>query len=112
MSSPAMTPVSPKICAMPSPTLITRPTSADTISASKSFRRCLITSLISFELMANLFSVPCPSILLRDGYTPAQLLQPRGHARVDHLVTDPEDQPADDRRLHARVEPDLAVEPS
>src|SRR5579875_538210 len=38
---------------MPSPTLITRPTLAVTISASKSFRRCLMTSLISLELIAN-----------------------------------------------------------
>src|SRR3989442_3136768 len=103
MSSPAMTPVRPNTWAIPSPTLITRPTSADTISASKSFRRCLITSLISFELMANcsvsLF-FQSTSRRLHAGQPAAQLLEPRRHAGVDHPVPDLEDEAADDGRLH------------
>src|SRR5437660_1668129 len=104
----AMTPVRPKIWTIPSPTLMTRPTSADTVSASKSFRRCLMTSLISLDLMAN--SVRSSVHVLRARQLVAQLLQPRRDAGVDHPVADPEDQAADDGGVHQVLEPDLAAQ--
>src|SRR5262249_34366439 len=87
---------------------MTRPTSAETISASKSLRRCLITSLISLELIAN--SVPLFSSLqarLRPCQALPQLLEPGCHTGIDDPVSDPHHKTPDDGRVHRGVQPDL-----
>src|SRR5260370_17089963 len=102
---------------MPSPTLMTRPTSAVTTPASKSFRRRLMTSLISLELMANSVCSPIHSKLCADpglhARQPApQLLQPRRYARVDHPVADAEHEAADYAAVDPAVQPDLPAQPA
>src|ERR1700737_1221318 len=96
---------------MPSPTVAMGPTSADTILGSKSRSRCLMTSLISLELIAM---VPFP-YLISTSYTrePApQLLQPRRQAGVDDRGAGLDDEAAEDRPVNARCEPDLLAQPA
>src|SRR5438105_13626121 len=88
---------------MPSPIVITRPTSAFTSSASKSFRRRLMTSEIWSVLMPN-------SSPLSARKPPPQLLEAGGDAGVDEAVPELEHQAADDRGVDFHVQPDLAPE--
>src|SRR5690348_3130120 len=89
---------------MPSPTATIRPTSADTRRASKSLSRSLMTSEISLVLMPTCFS-------LRSRQPAAELLQLRGHARVDDAVAVLQLHPAEDARVDDEAETDLLVEP-
>src|SRR5947209_9586612 len=79
---------------MPRPTATMRPTSAYTRLASKSFKRSLMTSEISFVLMPNLAS-PC----LRRRQPAPELFQSRGHSGVDEAVSVLQLHAAEDARV-------------
>src|SRR5258706_1421595 len=102
-SSPAIAFCRPKICAIPSLVATMRPTSVDTRLASKSFRRSLMTSEISFVLIP---------IFLPSGLdeAAAQLLQPRGDGGVDESVSVLELEAAEDARVDLGAQRDLLAE--
>src|SRR2546421_3592572 len=89
---------------------MTLPTSAETISASKSSNRFLMTSPISVPLIPN-FALPLLVWWLRVDQATPQLLQASGHAGVDHPVAELEDHAAHDRGVDVHLQHDLLAQP-